>query len=109
MTQRHRDLAVFYLQACRVAVTSPLLADVIDADPDELTLLLAHPLALNLIRTWRVGATRMWSVSSGLLPVYESHLPPFIQRTVPADNGQGALVNPRQRRVKEGATDATQS
>lgn len=87
MSEVIRQRAVDFLADRRQPVVGPVLAEAIGADPMELAFLLAYPLALNVIRTWRVGALSMWSISTGDLPEPDHHTRQ-IRRMVPAASGQ---------------------
>lgn len=62
MTQRQREAAVQILHNLPPGqtLTAPVLAEMIDADPDDLPALLAQPVALCFIRTYRCGAVHHW-------------------------------------------------
>lgn len=61
-----RARAVDFLRAADGPVAGPVLAEAIGADADDLQHLLAYPVALNLIRCWRVGPVWMWAKSHGV-------------------------------------------
>lgn len=85
MSEALRKAAVAFIGNAAGPVASPALAEAIGADPAELPHLLAYPLALNLIRSWRVGAALMWSKSTGMtLADTEPDPWPIHQSVVPA-------------------------
>lgn len=89
MSQAQREQAVALLHGLPAGRTmvGPLLAEAIGADPQDLAELLAYPVALGLIRHYRVGAADHWTRDVGFREPDSS--PP--RRRVVAEKDSGGV------------------
>ncbi len=100
MTQRQRDAAVKILQDLPPgqALTAPVLAEMIDADPDDLQELLAYLVTTRQIRSYRQGAVTHWTRDAGHWPPFERDHAPIRRPTRRAVDGEvvpdGVLRDP---------------
>lgn len=62
MSEKLRAAALAHLATVELgqSITTPVLAEAIGVDPDDLQALLAYPVAQGEIYTWRAGAVRYW-------------------------------------------------